>query len=102
MKCDNCKIEHEEETCLCGPCKDRFRKKYHKYVDSLPKEKMSQKAFDDLGEYSMSDPSSVSLGKVWKRNLAVFCGKPPIWVICEYVSSGPNMAKIDCRTPIIV
>ena len=70
------------------------------WIDKLPIERMSRKAFDSLGEYSCSIPTGQRIGKVWKWNLHAFVHPPlpPLWLICEYVShADPTKIGIDYR-----
>jgi hypothetical protein len=68
----------------------------------LPEEKISQKIFNSLPEYSISNPTGTMIGKVWKSDLNYF----PIdhlWVIKEYMNhpTNPDLVKIDLRRPVI-
>ena len=102
MKCDNCRIEFEGKGYLCYECNTRHITKTKEAIKKLPEEKLSQKAFDSLPEYSTSEPTGVILGKAWKRNLTWGCDHEPIWVICEYVSAGPNLASVQIRRPVVI
>lgn len=67
----------------------------------MKKERITQRLLDSLPEYSLSNPTGVVLGKVWKRNSGMT--DPPTWIICEYVASrDPAFADIECRQPEIV
>jgi hypothetical protein len=79
------------------------------WVDKLPVERMSQKAFDSLRDYSCSNPTGVVIGKVWRRNLTAYNAykrlppMEPLWIICEYVAcDDPSMAATQYRRPEIV
>lgn len=71
------------------------------WVATLPAEPVSRRALDDLPEYSLSDPTGVVPGKVWKRNTGMT--DPPTWVICEYVQvpGAPDRCKIEQRRPVV-
>ncbi len=45
---------------------------------------MTQKAFDDLLEYSCSNPTGTTIGKQWKMGWGRPDG-PLTWYLCEYV-----------------
>lgn len=46
---------------------------------------MSEESFNKLAEYSMSQPSGVYPGKMWRRNQNVFKpNAPKRWVLCWY------------------
>lgn len=51
---------------------------------------------ESLGEYSMSVPTGVYVGKWWKRNLNVYKhGAKPLWRACCYgPSDKPDVALI--------
>lgn len=69
-------------------------------IKDLPIERMSQKAFDSLGEYSCSYPTGTRIGKTWKRNVNAFVSppRPPLWLIGEYVPCNePEKVGIDWR-----
>lgn len=64
---------------------------------------LPQKEFDALNDYSMSNPTGVIPGKVWKRNTRVFMGPPANWVICSYIEAAdPKFCHIEIRVPVIV
>jgi hypothetical protein len=73
------------------------------WYESLPAESISQKALDSLPEYSISIPTYAAPGKVWKQDLRWGRGKPPLWVICEFVDhpTDPAMLKVQKRRPVI-
>lgn len=63
-----------------------------------PIERMSQSAFDSLPEYSLSIPTLLSKGKVWKKDLGIiFPNLAGCWVICEVVELDGNKSKIESR-----
>lgn len=45
---------------------------------------MTQKAFDDLPEYSLSDPTGTTIGKQWKMGWGRRDG-PLTWYLSEYI-----------------
>ena len=74
------------------------------WLKKLPRERITQRAFDGLPEYSMSNPTGTVIGKVWKCNMNVFRtdGPDPLWVICEYIDIGdPKNVGIYYRIPVI-
>ena len=78
---------------------------------------LTQKEFDDLLEYSISQPTGVTIGKVWKRRNYVFKAKggtfnaghlPPgveliedRWFHCKYVKSKKE-GYMDTEMKLIV
>ena len=70
---------------------------------------MSQATFDALVEYSMSLPSGVYPGKMWKRHDGVYDrqfiarGGKPVWMLCWYDFSdrGPEYYVTKCRRIIV-
>ena len=71
----------------------------------LPVERISRRTFDSLHEYSCTNPTGVYPGKVWKRDLRFGLhtkDSKPVWVLCEYVSSGPDHCRTEFRRPEIV
>jgi hypothetical protein len=74
-------------------------------MDAMETERITRALFEQLPEYSMSDPSGVFYGKVWRRDRNVFIENSPgpDWVICEYVrTDDPERARIETRRPLIV
>jgi hypothetical protein len=73
------------------------------WYDKLTPDYVSQKALDNLPEYSLSLPTGAVAGTVWKRDIR--WGRPgsPLWVICEYVDhpTDPNLLKVEHRRPVI-
>ena len=88
--------------------------------DRLVSDRMSRAAFDSLPEYSVTLPTGVRRGKVWKRNVVdgLFgmrvhllqkelrehvASKPALWVVCEYVATpDPNVCAVEMRRPEII
>lgn len=71
----------------------------------LPVEKIRRKTFDSLPEYSCSMPTGVYPGKVWKKDLMFGLhakNTKPVWVLCEYVSAGPEHCRTEFRRPEII
>ncbi len=65
----------------------------------LETEKISRKVFDSLPEYSISVPTGVFIGKVWKCDLNYNMTNHD-WVICEYVAvPNSNLARVEYRKP---
>jgi hypothetical protein len=55
---------------------------------------MTQKAFDDLLEYSCSLPTGTTIGKQWKAGWPYY-GERIKWYLCEYVEhEDPGMVGI--------
>jgi hypothetical protein len=73
-------------------------------MDDMETERITRASFEKLPEYSMSVPTGVFFGKVWRRNnKALIPDADPDWVICEYVrTADPGRARIDIRRPLIV
>ena len=90
-----------------------MKTKEQETLESLPVKKISRKAFDSLYEYSCTNPSGVFPGKVWKRNLNAYTfgemmatplrsPRPPLWILCKYVTSKPGHCQIEFKRPEIV
>lgn len=71
---------------------------------------MSQKTFEELMEYSASQPTGAYEGKMWRREDGAFDyefiarGGKPTWMLCWYGPSekGPDWVKTNMREIIIV
>ena len=56
---------------------------------------LTQKQFDNLLEYSLTNPTGVTIGKQWKRR------RGDNWYLCEYVKSEQE-GYADVVTRLIV
>lgn len=76
----------------------------NRWYKSLPVEKIKETSLKALPEYSLSDPTGTTIGKVWKRNIAWSEGPGhEQWVICEYVKHpDPKLVKIEERRPVLI
>ncbi len=81
------------------------------FVASLPPMRLTPQQFMDLLEYSSSNPTGTTNGKMWRRLDGVFDhawrarGGKPRWIICQYDPNCPDDAKtiaIHRYRPIIV
>lgn len=70
---------------------------------------MNKRVFDQLAEYSASQPSGVYEGKMWKRHDGAFDreflarGGKPEWYLCWYgYDNDPNMVSNNYRKILIV
>lgn len=70
---------------------------------------MSRRTFDDLSEYSASNPSGVYEGKMWKREDGAFDreflarGGKPEWLLCWYgESEKPDHVSNNSRKIILL
>lgn len=75
--------------------------RFVQYAESLQEEKISQRTFESLPEYSCSVPTGVVPGKVWKCNLSYYSHIEPVWIIREYVVSGADHCRIEDRRPVL-
>lgn len=71
------------------------------YWRTLPPWRVSDiRAFEDLPEYSTSNPTGVVVGKMWRRHNGaddesfVKYGGIPRWVICRYEEAKPRMHRV--------
>lgn len=81
------------------------------YVKSLEPMRLTPEQFKALPEYSSTNPTGTTPGKMWRRHDGVFDrawraqGGKPRWIICQYDPSCPKDAKtikIYQYRPIIV
>lgn len=76
---------------------------YKPPFEMVIRQRITQKKFDNLLEYSTTNPTGVEPGKVWKRNLNAMVGPRPKWVICSYIEAAdPKFCHIEIRVPVIV
>lgn len=73
--------------------------KHRAFVHSLPIMRIKPQAFMDLPEYSASNPTGTTPGKIWRRLDGLFDhdfkrrGGKPRWIICQYDPNCPEEAK---------
>lgn len=74
------------------------------WYKQLPVDKMSQKALDSIPDYSCSEPTGMTIGKMWKRDAHWhYPNLGPLWVVHEIVShSDPKFVRVLARQVEIV
>lgn len=82
------------------------------WVKSLPAYALTQEQLGSLLEYSRSNPTGTTLGKIWKCNVATrthevarftrygvrdYATFPPLWIIREYVPCPAEAGGKACK-----
>jgi len=70
---------------------------------------MTRRTFENLAEYSATNPSGVYEGKMWRREDGAFDykflarGGKPVWLLCWYgLSDKPGMVSNNSRKILVV